>query len=283
MKRSFFLTAAVFFVILVAGCISDAPKEETSAKQEITISGSGSGVEILKPLADAFSKNNPDIIIKFLAPTSTGDGIVGAGEGTLDIASIARKMKDSEKSKYPNLAEATYVRDAMVLAVNPKLNITGLTSDQVRKIHSGNITDWSEVGGQSGNVMLLDREESESSKLVLRKEILGPDMKITPRAIMLYSAGTTHETIASEKFAIGQASLGTIRMQRYDIKPLAIDGVVPTPDTVKSGQYKMVRDYGVAYKKDGASDATKKFIDFIFSGEAAQILAGYDFVPVPRT
>lgn len=285
MKAPFLKTVLMLMilVLLVSGCISAAPKEEAGAKQEILISCSGSGVEILKPLADAFVKKNPEITIRFLAPTSTGDGIVGAGEGTLDIASIARKMKDSEKSKYPNLAEATYVRDAMILAVNPKLNITGLTSGQVRGIHAGNITDWSQVGAQSGAIMLLDREESESSKLVLRKEILGPNLTITQKAVVLYSAGTTHETIAKEEFAIGQASLGAIKMQKYGIKPLAIDGVVPAPDTVKSGQYKMVRDYGVAYNKDGASEATKKFIDFIFSSGSAQILAGYDFVPVPRT
>lgn len=277
------LKAAYLVLILalfVSGC-TGVPAAEKRVQQDIVISGSGSGTEILKPLAEAFGKKNPEITVRFLAATTTGDGITGAGEGTLDIGSIARKMKDSEKAKYQGLAENIFVRDAMILAVNPKLNITGLTSGKVREIHAGNITDWSGAGGPAGRIILLDREESESSKQILRKEILG-DMAITSNAILMYSAGATNEAIEDNEFAIGQSSLGSIKMLGLKIKPLAIDGVMPSPDTVKSGEYKMVREYGIVYKKEGASDAAKKFVDYIFSDEAAQILSGYGFVPVPK-
>jgi phosphate transport system substrate-binding protein len=268
------------WISLIAGCSST--EEVKESREKIRIAGSGSGSVILKSIQEPFNKKYPNIKLDILPTTGTGDGIRGVSEGLLDIGVAARKMKSSEKEKYPNVDEATFAKDVMVLAVNENVEVESLTSEQIKKIFSGEITDWSEVGGQKGKIVLLDREESESSKILLREQILGSDLTVTDASILMTSADAMNKAIEKTPNSLGQTSLGVIKLQNLNIKPIAVDGVMPSTSTIKDGSYKLVRSYGIVFPKGGLNENVKAFVDYVFSEEAKQILKGNDFVAVPR-
>lgn len=284
------LAALVVIILIIGGGVWYFTTQQTktttqssgSKIKQINISGSSSGLTLLTPIIFAFEKKYPDIKIKILPGTETSDGIKGVGEGMLDIGSAARPLKKEEQEKYPNITGLSYAKDAMVLGVNPSVTVKDLTKDQVIKIHSGAVTDWSKIGGEKGKITVLDREESESSKAILRKFILGADLKITKEAIVMHSGDSMNKAIVETPGSIGQTSLGVIKMQNLKINPLAIGGIVPNINTIKSGAYEMVREYGIAIPKGQLKKEVSDFVDFLFSSEAQNILAGYEIVPVPR-
>ncbi len=269
--------------LLLLLCITGCSQESEEAKQkEITIAGSSSGATILKLIQEPFEVNNPNILINFLPSTGSGDGIRGVSEELIDVGTTARKMKESEKEQYPNVKEFTFVKDAMVLAVHENVNIDGLTSEQIKKIFAGEISDWSEVGGQEGKIILLDREEKESSKILLRKHILGDDLEVTDNAILINSADAMNIAIVETPNALGQTSLGVIKKEQLNIKPIAVDGIIPSYSSVKDGSYTLTRDYGVVISSDRADSHIEAFVDFIFSEHANQIFKKYDFVTLDK-
>lgn len=253
-----------------------------SAERFLTISGSSSGLGLMSQVITAFEKKYPGTKVKILPGTETSDGVNGVGQGQLDIGLAARPLKKEEAEKYPNIEVLTFAKDAMVLAVNQNVTVNNLTKDQVVKIHSGQITDWSQVGGQGGKIVVLDREESESSKGILRKYIIGADLKITKNAIIMHSGDSMNKAIGEMENSIGQTSLGVIKMENLEIKPLSIDNIAPSASTISSGDYKMVREYGIVVSRGKLAGAVKDFVDFIFRSEAGRILAGNEIVPVPR-
>ena len=104
MNKNIIIT--ILIIIVIAGGYyflnqDSGEKRVISEKSTIRISGSGSGITILKPLAKAFEKENPNIIVRFLPSTATGDGVKGVGKGLLDVGSAARLMNTSERDEYP--------------------------------------------------------------------------------------------------------------------------------------------------------------------------------------
>jgi len=168
----------------------------------------------------------------------------------------------------------------MVLGVNLGVTVSSLTSVEVSGIYSGAITNWSEVGGSDLDIIVLDREETESSKLLLREEIFDPNLIIGDKVVLLHSSGSTNKTIESTAGAIGQTSLGVINLEQLNIKPLAINGVTPSVETIENDTYPLVRRYGLILPKGELDPSVQAFIDFITGSEAKALLQQYDFAPV---
>ncbi len=277
MKKKIILILGL--VILSASMIG-CSKEQAPQKTTISIGGSSSGMLILEPVVNEFNKNHPEYKVSLLPGTETRDGLMGVNDGLLDIGSQARPMKDSEKEEFPDLQEYVYLKDAMVIGVNPENSVTSLTKEQIKKIYSGEIDDWSQVGGAPGKIMVLDREESDSSKILLRQEILGPDMQVTQDAVVLHSAGDLNKAIETNADAIGPSSLGTIKSKDLKIRSLDIDGVVPSVENVINGEYTLVRSYGLTVKKGNSDPLTQMFLDYVFSDEGMKISEEKGYIPL---
>src|SRR3989344_2694138 len=271
----------LFVLIALFGCTAQNASDKQPSIQTITISGSGSGISLLKLIQSSFEENYPNVQLTFLPSTSTGDGISGVLAGDLDIGASARKMKESEKSEHSDLLEFTYAIDAMVLAVNPSVEAIGLTSEQIKKIFTGEIKDWSEVGGQKAQIILLDREEEESTKIILREHILG-NITITPDAKIMYSSKSMLDAIQKVPNSIGQTSLAEIKSNSLDIKPLSIDGIKPSQESVISGEYKLIRSYGVIVSKIKYSGVHKNFIDYVYSKKAQDVFYDSNLIAANR-
>jgi len=159
------------------------------------------------------------------------------------------------------------------------VTIDDLTHSQIKDIYSGEVTNWSEIGGNSKEIVVLDREEEDSSKILIRKYILGSDFKITERAFELHSGSSMHEAIEEMNGAIGYVSVGTVEIQGLSIKSLSINGVEPTGANITNGKYELYRTIGLV-TEDKPTEATQHFINFLRSDIARSVIIENKLLPI---
>jgi phosphate transport system substrate-binding protein len=259
---------------------SSANNEAFYQNNKIVVGGSSSGILILEIFKPGFEEEYPGYTIHFLPGTETRDGLGGVSGGMLDAGAMARPMKMSEKKQYPNLRELFFLTDAVVLGANQNVKLNNLSTQQIKKIYRGEIADWQELGAQKGQIIILDRGESSSTKIALRKHILGTDFIFGGNSILLHSADSVNRAIETTPNALGLSSLGIINHYDLKIKPLAIDGISPSAENVERKQYKLVRTFGIAIRKGKPSDRINKLINFLFSDRARKISENCGFVPL---
>jgi len=282
----------LFCALLLSGCANDKVASQSSGsdsnkkeakKTVINLAGSGSSAAFVKLLEVPFKDKYPNFELNFLPSSGSGDGVKGVGEGNLDIGLSARAMKIEERKKFPNLVEYFFVKDPMVMVVNSSVNIKNLNSNELVGIFTGKISNWKQLKGPDAKIVLLDREESESSKMLLRTKILGKDLKVTPEAMLINSANTMDKAVDETKFSLGQTSLGLIKVGGYkNIVPVAVDGVEPLAKNILNNTYPLVRDFSIIVDSGTTKSGVKEFVDFLFSKEAKDIFSKYEVLPLDK-
>lgn len=268
------------FILIIAitaflGCSPEIKKpQKREEMEEITISGAGTGLPWIEIMAKAYTANHPEAKIEFLPEIHTSGGIKGVAQGTLDIGVIAR-YPNTEEKKY-QLKYRLVAKVALVMAVNPNVKITNLSSQQIRDVYSGKITNWKQVGGHDAKIVVLDRNEDGSAKIYLRQHILGEELKITDEVTLFYHEGDMAEMIKTTPNAIG--FLASTLVQENKLRALSLDGVAPSMQNVQNGKYKMRRNLGIVTKGQ-PKGLSEKFINFIFSSKGQKILLKNGYAP----
>ena len=253
----------------------------TQGKQEIKIGGSSSSYGFMQPLGKIYESKVENTKITFQPASQSGAGIAGVKEGILEIASVARELKPEEDPE-GQLEYSPIAKDGVVVATHPTVTgVSNLTTEQLKKIYSGAIKNWQELGGENVPIVLLDRPEDESPKKMLRKYYLGKDLKISPDAVSLRTEGDLIDSIQNTPYSIGVFSLGYSLNNNLPVNHLSLDGVKPTVENVATGKYKMVRNYGVVIKKE-PSESITSFIDFIYSPEGTDTIKKIGLVPTAK-
>lgn len=242
-------------------------------KGVIRISGGTAHIPVMKEAAKKIMEYNHDIQIT-VAGGGSGVGISQVGQGLVDIGNSGRKPKDAELAKYP-LAMFKWAIDGVGVVVHPQNPVNGLSKAQLKDIFSGKITSWKDLGGPDKPISVLTRDEASGTREVFWKKALGKG-DITKKASFVVSNGAMKSAVASNPYAIGYVSVGHID---DSVKALALDGVVPTLDTVRSGDYTIAR--GLYSNTNGEpAGLTKKFIDYLMSAEGQSIAGAKGFIPV---
>jgi phosphate transport system substrate-binding protein len=138
--------------------------------ETIKIAGSGQMLPLATELGQAYSKKYPGDVV-LVNPKSLGQrgGVQAVADGSIDIATSARRLDDEEKRLPVTAYEVASV--AGIFAVNPSVTVKGLTSKQICGIYSGRITNWKQVGGQDAPIVVLTRPETDSTKIVMRRRL----------------------------------------------------------------------------------------------------------------
>ena len=159
--------------------------------------------------------------------------------------------------------------DGVAVVINPANGVEDLTVEQIAQIFTGEITNWSELGGTDGEIAVFGREAGSGTRGAF-EEIVGVEdaCKYTNE---YSSTGDVIGNVASNPNAIGYASLSAVN---DTVKAVKVNGVAPSEDTVKDGSYEIQRPF-VMVTKEGAelSEATQAFLDFAMSADAADIIA----------
>lgn len=249
--------------------------EETTADLSgaVATGGSTSVEKVIGALGEAFMEANPSVDVTY-DPTGSGAGVTGAADGTLDIGLSSRALKDEEKAQ--GLKETTFALDGIAIVVNTENTATDLSLEQIAKLATGEITNWSEVGGPDAPVVLIGREAGSGTRDGF-ESIVGVEDKCAYEQ-ELTSTGAVLAGVAANPNAFGYVSLASVD---DTVKMVTVDGVTASEETVKDGSYKIQRPF-VFVTKDGEelSAQAQAFYDFALSEDAAELIAAAGAVPM---
>lgn len=252
----------------------------TVVSGQIQVGGAGSGMVALEAIAPSFEAANPGAKVNFAASIGTDGGIKAVYAGTLPLGATARPPKEKEMAETP-VTYRKVARDALVFAVHPSVTVTSLTSQQLRDIYTGKVTNWSKVGGNDLAIKVLVRPEDETPTGILRKEgaVFGPATVFGPGAVLLARAEDMVEAILTTADAIGYTSLGAITMESKQFKTVMVDGVAPSAANVESGRYPYFMELGVVTKGE-PTGLVKALLDFVGSNEGKAALREASYLPL---
>ena len=249
---------------------SSEPSSSVSTDAAVTGSvatdGSTSMEKVIGALGEAFMNNNSGASFTY-NPTGSGSGIKAVLEGRCDIGLSSRALKDEEKVE--GLVETVLAYDGIAMVVNPENPVYDLSLEQIAAIYTGEIANWSEVGGNDAPIVLIGREAGSGTRDGF-ESITGTADACQYRQ-ELTSTGDVITTVSQNPDAIGYASLAAIQ---DSVKALTVNGVAPTEESVKDGSYVIQRPFVLVTKNDAPlSDAAQAFFDYATGPDAAGIIA----------
>lgn len=243
----------------------------------VSTNGSTSMEKVIGALSEQFMADNSGVTVTY-DPTGSGAGIEAASNGSADIGLASRALKDEEKAG--GLTETIVALDGIAVIVNADSKVADLTVEQIGKIFTGEITDWSEVGGDAGTISCIGREAGSGTRdgfesITGTKDACKLDQELT-------STGGVIEAVAGNPNAIGYASLSAVE-GKNTVKAVTVGGVACTEATVLDGSYAIQRPF-VLVTKDGTalSPAAQTFFDFATSKDAASLIQNAGAVPTAK-
>ena len=288
-RRSFLTVcgavAAAAALTACGGSASSAAASSTSAAAGSTASstaaalsgnvatgGSTSMKIVIAALTEGFAEVEPGVTVSY-DPTGSGAGITGATDKTLDIGLSSRALKDDEKA---DVEGTTIALDGIAIIVNNASKVEDLTVDQLKQMFTGEITNWSEVGGDDGEIVLIGREAGSGTRDGFESIV---DVKDSCKyAQELTATGAVISAVEANPLAIGYASLSAVG---DTVKMVTVGGVECSEETVKDGSYEVQRPFVfVTNKSVTLSEQAQAFFNFATSADAADLIRTAGAVPV---
>ena len=292
MKKVISIALIAMLVVAMAGCSQSQPAATTAAPAEtaaqttaapqteapaalsgtVATDGSTSMEKVIGALGEAFMEANSGVNFTY-NPTGSGSGITAVSEGRCDIGLSSRALKDSEVAS--GLAGTVLAYDGIAVIVNPANTVEDRDIETIAKIYTGEITNWSEVGGADAEIVLVGREAGSGTRSGF-EELTETVDKCKYRQ-ELTSTGDVITAVAQNPDAIGYASLASVK---DSVKALKVAGVTPSEETVKDGTYLIQRPF-VLVTKEGVelSPVAQAFFDYATKGQANDIITASGVVP----
>ena len=255
-----------------APAATEAPTAPAKLTGTVATDGSTSMEKVIGALGEAFMEANPDVTFTY-NPTGSGSGIQAVQEGRCDIGLSSRALKEEEKAG--GLTETVLCYDGIAVIVNPENTVEDLTLDQIAAIYTGEIKNWSEVGGADAEIVLIGREAGSGTRSGF-EEIVKVADKCQYRQ-ELSSTGDVITTVAQNPGAIGYASLASVK---DTVKAVKVGGVTPSEASVKDGTYAIQRPFVLATRTGvQLGDAAQAFYNYVTSADANEIIVAAGVVP----
>ena len=259
------MMVAVLAISMLAGCGSN------KTTGSVATDGSTSMEKVIGALGEAF-QNDTGISFTY-NPTGSGSGIKAVQEGRCDIGLSSRHLKAEELEA--GLSGNILAYDGIAIIVHPENPVVDLSVETIAKIYTGEIANWSEVGGNDAEIVLIGREAGSGTRDGF--ESITDTEDACKYRQELTSTGDVITTVAQNPGAIGYASVASVK---DTVKALKVDGVAPTEETIKDGSYVVQRPFVLVTKSDTPlSDAAFKFFTYITSADANEIISAAGVVP----
>ncbi|MCM3740763.1 phosphate ABC transporter substrate-binding protein [Oceanobacillus luteolus] len=294
-KKYLLLLMAALFMVLLAACGGSDAEDEgtdnaetentdsssgdsaegegTSLEGTITMAGSTSVQPLSEELAAAFMDIHPDTRLE-VSGGGSGAGVTAAQSNAADFGAVSREIKEEETG-----IEAVVIAiDGIAIIAHPDNPVADIALEDVSKIFSGEVTNWSEVGGDDQDIVVVSREEGSGTRGAFTDIVLDGEDTLVESALIHNSTGGVLEAVASDPNAIGYASTGSMS---DSVKGLAVDGVEPTDENIKSGDYKVSRPFNYVTNEDEElSELAQAFLDFVLSEEGQSVVEDNGFISV---
>lgn len=262
-------TVVGLLAALFTGCGTTGTTGKTVATD-----GSTSMEKVIGYLSEAYMEEHPETKVTY-NPTGSGSGIQAVQEGRCDIGLSSRDLKDEEAA---TLTGTVVAMDGIAVIIHPENPVADLTLAEIAALYKGEITNWSALGGADAPVVLIGREAASGTRdgfesITDTEDLCQYNQELT-------STGDVVQTVASNPNAIGYASVASVK---DSVKKVAVEGVIPTIETVQDGSYKIQRDFLFVTRKDAPlSESAQAFFNFATSGAADDLIIKAGAVPVIR-
>ncbi len=252
---------------------SEAEGEELSGS--VSTNGSTSMENVIGILSEQFMADHPGVTVTY-DPTGSGTGIDAAKNGTTDIGLSSRALTEEEIAG--GLVGTNVALDGIAIIVNAENPVADLTVEQIASIYTGEVADWSEVGGNAGAIACIGREAGSGTRDGFESITGTEDACVLSQE--LTSTGAVIEAVRSNPAAIGYASLSAVEGQD-GIVALTVGGVACSEETVLDGSYEIQRPFVlVTGESEELSPAAQAFYDYALSADAADLIREAGAVPV---
>jgi phosphate transport system substrate-binding protein len=254
---------ALLVLLVLPGCAGPLARE--SEPVTLRIAGSTSMRPAVEDLAATYQASHPSVQFEIRGGGSTL-GLQDLIAGRTDIAAVSWKA-ESEPDP-PGVQAAPIARDGVVVLVHPSNKTPGLTLLQLRALYRGETLDWADLGGPSGEPVLISREDGSGDRKAFESLVMGGD-RVTLNALVMPTAQAVVDYVARHPAAVGYASMAQLR---DDVHVLPVEEVAPNPEQIQAGAYHLGRLLYV-YVNNSSSSAVRSFLDFVLSPAGQAIVA----------
>ncbi|GHT35622.1 phosphate ABC transporter substrate-binding protein [Endomicrobiia bacterium] len=263
-----------------------------SAGESIQVKGSETIVNLIQVWAEDFAEKYPTCNISVTGGGS-GAGFASLINGTCAIAISSRQIEEKErllaKSKNIDLVGSKVGLDGLAVLVNKNNPVNELTMGQLRDIFTAKITNWKEIGGEDGKIVILSRESNSGTHIFFKEHVLGNNDEISKNefsehSLMLSSSRAIYDEICQNPNALGYVSMGFVSNK---VKAISIakseknEYIYPTPENVRNKKYPISRPLYL-YTNGSPQGIVKTFIDYALSDAGQKVVSETDFVSIIR-
>ena len=297
-NKACILTIIVLIIIFSAsgtlsGC-KDGSSQNTGEifeDRELVIQGSDTLLEVSMYWVENFSKANPSVNISVTGGGS-GTGIAALINETVELATASRSIKESEietaKNQGIGIKEFVVAWDGISVVINNSNPVTELSIEQISKIFTGEITNWSEVGGEDGKILITSRDSSSGTFGYFKKRVVqlngtAKENNYTQEALYLASNVSIREEVSVNENAIGYIGLGYLddSVKAVDIiGEDASESVKPSIENVQNGSYPISRQLFIYVSDTDLTDLGEAFLEYVTGEEGQAIAREIGFVPL---
>jgi phosphate transport system substrate-binding protein len=285
-KNSLKMIVGTLLITMLGGALvgcgsSNTDSENSSEEKTISISGSSALLPLMEKSIEGFKAKNSGYEINAQAGGS-GIGLTQVSEGSVNIGNSDIFAEEKlDKGKAAELTDHKVVSQGFAVAVNKDLGVKNLTKDQIKKIFSGEIKNWSQVGGPNKEILVIHRPASSGTRATFEKTILDGN-----KALENDSIGATQDQNGSVLSAMKQndgsiSYLGLAYMNNNEAKAtlvgVSIDGVECNKDNITTGKYPFW-SWGHMYTKGEATGLSKKIIEYIMSDDNKSAVEDLGFI-----
>lgn len=248
----------------------DAFDSENSGKQvlsgKITLAGSTSMEKLCEALSESFMNEYKDITVT-VEYTGSGAGLESLAAGSVDIGNASRGLKDTEKAN--GAVENVVAIDGIAVIVDPENTVTNLSSDELTRIYTGEITNWSELGGKDEAIVVIGREAGSGTRGAFEELLKVEDACAYVQE--LDSTGAVLAKVASIPGAIGYVSLDVVN---DTVRAVSLDGIEPTEANIVAGSYLLSRPFVMATKGEISeqNELVKTWFAYIDSESGKEVI-----------
>ncbi len=271
----------IIMAIMVALIIGSIFAPSVAGKETVRVSGSTTVLPLAEAAAEAFNDAQDDYEA-LISGGGTGVGIKNVAEGNSEIGMASREITADEIAQFGDkFGENLVGYDGIVIAVSRQIydaGVTELSKDQVKKIYTGEINNWEDLGGPDELILVIAREQGSGTRDTFNEDIMGNKAAETPGVNTVAGSNAEIKTaITGGDNAIGY--LGFSYVQDGAVGKITLDGVEPTPETIKDGSYELARKL-YFYTFGDAKPGAQAFIDFVKGSEGQEIAEENGFVPL---
>ena len=277
-RRIIAIMAAVSLMTFgLVGCGSESPQsadaEEQGKNEEsvelngtIKLAGSTSMEKLCEAMSESFMEKNPGVTVT-VEYTGSGAGLESLAAGSVDIGNASRGLKDEEKAS--GAVENIVAIDGIAVITNKSCSIKDVTSKDLAKIYSGEITDWAELGGKEQPIVVIGREAGSGTRDAFEELLEVKD--VCAYAQELDSTGAVLAKVGTTPGAIGYVSLDVVD---DTVSGLKIDGVEPTEEEILAGNYMLQRPFVMATKGEISeqNELVQTWFNYINSDDGKEVI-----------